>query len=130
MVIVIKQFDVLFFDKISLHLSRFWSSISNILAFQVHKKITVGSQRHNSVIDIHQVQWILGVHLSGQMLNLTGISGIFKQHHIMGVQTHGALVFTLVKHILHHCNHGHISVVTSSGRHFCHFTPQLAHHIV
>ena len=38
--------------------------------------------------------------LSGKNANLTHVSGVLENEHVVGVQTQGSVVFTLHKHVL------------------------------
>ena len=53
----------------------------------MNEQVDIQPKNHHSLIHLHKVFWIFGVHLSGQVLNLADISGIRKQDHVVSVQT-------------------------------------------
>jgi hypothetical protein len=71
-----------------------YSTLFVCIRFQVDKQIAV---RFSGCVfkDLYKKFTAPGIHLAGEVCNLRDIAGIFKQDHIMSVQTHRAVLFTL-----------------------------------
>lgn len=97
-----------------------------LLRLKVHKQITIRFTRR-VLICFNSKLREPGIHLPREMSKLTHVSRIFKQNHVVCIQTYGSRKLVFWKQILGEEHDTHVSVVWTPGEQVCNWLVRFIH---